>query len=250
MLTWNSVKTDKGLALEAKMVSGATLSITRCVSGTGTVPIVNLHSQTAIKGIAQTLSMERASVDNNQFTIRSLLTNSSLSSGYNLNQIGFYATDPDEGEILYAIAQSTTPKAIPSATESPGYAIQYTFTFENSVDATININLDTSGFATVDVVEDMINAANYAGASTPGGAATSANKINTDGGSETQPIYFKNGIPVPTKYKLEKSVPSDAKFTDTTYSKASETSDGLMSKEDKVKINTFDEIELGTDITD
>lgn len=41
---------------------------------------------------------------------------------------------------------------------------------------------------------------------------------NSDIGSATQPIYFDNGIPKATTYTLSKSVPSDAKFTDTTYS--------------------------------
>ena len=36
----------------------------------------------------------------------------------------------------------------------------------------------------------------YAGASTAGGAATSANKLNTDAGSMLNPVYFSNGIPV------------------------------------------------------
>lgn len=36
-------------------------------------------------------------------------------------------------------------------------------------------------------------------------------------GSTQQPIYFQNGIPVVCSYSLNKSVPADAKFTDTTY---------------------------------
>lgn len=55
----------------------------------------------------------------------------------------------------------------------------------------------------------------YAGSSSVGGAATSANKLNTDAGSATQPVYFANGIPVATTYTLGKSVPSNAVFTDT-----------------------------------
>ena len=58
---------------------------------------------------------------------------------------------------------------------------------------------------------------NYAGSSSAGGAATSANKINTDAGSATNPVYFSNGIPVQTTYTLEANVPSGAKFTDTVY---------------------------------
>lgn len=58
---------------------------------------------------------------------------------------------------------------------------------------------------------------NYAGSSSSGGAATSANKLNTNAGSTTQPVYFENGVPKATTYSLGKSVPSDAKFTDTVY---------------------------------
>lgn len=56
---------------------------------------------------------------------------------------------------------------------------------------------------------------NYAGSSSVGGAATSANKLNTNAGSVTQPVYFANGVPVQTTHTLSASVPSDAKFTDT-----------------------------------
>ena len=47
--------------------------------------------------------------------------------------------------------------------------------------------------------------------------AVSANKLDTNAGSATQPVYFYNGVPVATTYTLGKSVPSDAKFTDTVY---------------------------------
>lgn len=46
-------------------------------------------------------------------------------------------------------------------------------------------------------------------------AAASANKLNTNAGSATQPVYFANGVPVATTYTLGKSVPSNAVFTDT-----------------------------------
>lgn len=59
---------------------------------------------------------------------------------------------------------------------------------------------------------------NYAGSSSAGGSATSAVKLDTStAGSKTQPVYFSGGKPVATTYTLGKSVPSDAKFTDTTY---------------------------------
>lgn len=50
-----------------------------------------------------------------------------------------------------------------------------------------------------------------------GEAATSANKLNIDAGSATNPVYFADGVPVKTTHTLESSVPADAKFTDTVY---------------------------------
>ena len=43
----------------------------------------------------------------------------------------------------------------------------------------------------------------------------SAAKLSSSAGSATQPVYFSDGKPVACTYTLGKSVPSDAKFTDT-----------------------------------
>ena len=42
-----------------------------------------------------------------------------------------------------------------------------------------------------------------------------AGKLGTSAGSATQPVYFKDGKPAVCTYSLNKTVPSDAKFTDT-----------------------------------
>ena len=54
------------------------------------------------------------------------------------------------------------------------------------------------------------------------GVATSANKLSSSSGSVTQPVYFKDGVPTSCTYTLNKSVPADAKFTDTTYNAITE----------------------------
>lgn len=49
--------------------------------------------------------------------------------------------------------------------------------------------------------------------------ATTATKVGSSTvGSATQPVYINGGVPTSCTYTLGKSVPSDAKFTDTTYS--------------------------------
>lgn len=73
-------------------------------------------------------------------------------------------------------------------------------------------------------------------------SADSANKLTTNAGSATQPVYFSNGVPVATTYTLGKSVPANAVFTDTTYDVATASSNGLMSKGDKAKLNALGDI--------
>lgn len=56
---------------------------------------------------------------------------------------------------------------------------------------------------------------NYAGSGSAGGSANSAVKLDSSAGSATQPVYFSGGKPVAIGYTIAKSVPADAKFTDT-----------------------------------
>lgn len=67
----------------------------------------------------------------------------------------------------------------------------------------------------------LANLPSYAASSTAGGPATSANKLNTNAGTATQPVYFEGGVPKATTYTLAKSVPANAVFTDTTYTLSS-----------------------------
>lgn len=84
---------------------------------------------------------------------------------------------------------------------------------------------------------------NYAGAASSGGSANSAAKLDTaTAGSATQPVYFTGGKPAVCSYTLGKSVPSNAVFTDTTYGVATASSNGLMSKGDKAKLDAMGDI--------
>lgn len=47
--------------------------------------------------------------------------------------------------------------------------------------------------------------------------AAAAAKLTTSAGSTTQPVYFNGGVPKACTYSLNKTVPANAVFTDTTY---------------------------------
>lgn len=82
----------------------------------------------------------------------------------------------------------------------------------------------------VEAINASIAGLNYAGSNTNGGVANSAAKLETGiVGSSTQPVYFNSeGVPVATTYSLNKTVPSDAVFTDTTYTLSSGTNNGTL----------------------
>ena len=92
------------------------------------------------------------------------------------------------------------------------------------------------GLGNVDNTADANKSVKYAT------SAGSASKLSTSAGSATQPVYFSGGKPVACTYTLGKSVPSNAKFTDTTYGVATASANGLMSSTDKTKLDDFGKV--------
>lgn len=60
-------------------------------------------------------------------------------------------------------------------------------------------------------------------------------------GSATKPVYVaENGVATAISHSINSDVPANAKFTDTTYSDATESTHGLMSAADKKKLDEMD----------
>ena len=75
-----------------------------------------------------------------------------------------------------------------------------------------------------------------------------ANKLSTNtAGDNKTPVYFANGVPTALKYTIEKSVPSNAVFTDTVYTHPSYTakSSGLY----KITVNSTGHVSATTTVT-
>lgn len=106
-------------------------------------------------------------------------------------------------------------------------------TYNGSTAKTFNITPSGIGAATSGHTH------NYAGSSSAGGSANSAVKLDSSAGSATQPVYFSGGKPVATTYTLAKSVPADAKFTDTTYTSL-KNPNALTVKANGTSLGTYD----------
>ena len=164
MATWdNVVYTTPGLNLMAKLQTGATLHITRAVGGDGHASADALPALTEIAA-TQTLTLsDPVYKGNGRALLPVTLYNRGLTGGYILRQIGIYATDPDDGEVLMLVAQSETPDTIPSELASPDFVANFSFHIALGNAGRINVTYSLTDMATkadyaafVEQIEDKL----------------------------------------------------------------------------------------------
>lgn len=107
--------TKKGIALLAKTQAGQTgVKLTKAAAGCGTYEEgESLVEREALKDQRQVFPLDKLSVQNSttvsiRFTITNEQETGNLQEGYYVKEVGIFAEDPDEGEILYAIATTVT----------------------------------------------------------------------------------------------------------------------------------------------
>ena len=108
--------TQQGLALSAKLLSGSTLRLTRVVAGSGSTgdPL----TASSLPQIQQELEMTVPARSGNTVVIPATLTAALASGDYQLTELGVYADDPDEGEILYQVYQLSVPVDIAAGSQT------------------------------------------------------------------------------------------------------------------------------------
>lgn len=149
MSSWqNAVITNKGLALQAKMLEGKSLKITKAVAGAGYVNPTLLQQQTAVTTIKNALTIKSVRFpETGVCAIRVALSNAGVLTGYTANQIGIYAEDPDEGEILYFIAQADSNGSgvdVPTEANVPSYASEWEFYFKFGNADGVNVTISAA----------------------------------------------------------------------------------------------------------
>lgn len=95
-----------------------------------------------------------------------------------------------------------------------GKYIDFHTTSDDTSDYAARITAEKTGLTISGTTKGTFSGSLSGNASTAT-SATTASKLSTSAGSATQPVYFKDGVPVATTYTLNKTVPADAKFTDT-----------------------------------
>lgn len=104
-----TVLTQKGRNLLSKAQTGATLTFTKIKIGDGTWDTNTDPTQlNDLVSTKLTLPIQSIQVvGDGTVRLRFVLTNTSLSQGFFMREIGIYAQDPDLGEILYAVAYAS-----------------------------------------------------------------------------------------------------------------------------------------------
>lgn len=145
--------TKAGNRLQIKVEAGkCKLNVTKLQTGSGSAE-GDITDLTALVSPEQTVPVNKVNIIN-QYTARftAIITNQGLTKDYYLREIGLFAQDPDDGEILYMIGIDEKPDVIPA----DGY--QMLISQEFNIDVVIsNVeNITVNGkYANLITTEDL-----------------------------------------------------------------------------------------------
>ena len=165
MANFNSaVLTDKGINLLAKAQAGrTTIQFTKAATGNGSYTLgEKLNDRTALKEQKQQFLINSKSVINNStLYLRFIITNKqesgNLDVGYYVKEVGIFANDPDEGEILYAIATALNEQwdYLPAYNNLIPSTITMEFYTEVHNASTVNIVAGAGNYVTQEEFEEF-----------------------------------------------------------------------------------------------
>lgn len=151
------VITNKGQALMAKLMQGTgRCDFSAIKLSSQTYTDAELQTLTALANVKQTCPITKKTVINTtSIQIEGAVDNTALTTGYNIQTIGIYAIDPDDGEILYAAARATTAGYMPpynGITVSGGY---FKFVVTVGSASQVNVTVDPAGYASIGDVQAL-----------------------------------------------------------------------------------------------
>lgn len=152
--------TNKGQALMAKLIAGTTtVEFTKIRTSTNVYTNAQILALTALANVKQTTDVSRVIRTNNvAVQVEGAIENSNLTTGYKINSVGLYAKDPDEGEILYAVASVASSDNGAWMPPYNGVAVSGAYfklitTVSNSDN--VSLQVDQAAVATVGDIQDL-----------------------------------------------------------------------------------------------
>ena len=171
MPNWNGlVLTKKGQLLQAKVGTGVVLALTKMKLGSGVLPNgTSLEDLTDLVTPEQNVGIAAKEVltDQKMCKISATITNVGLSAGYYVRELGVFANDPDDGEILYAVTSDSAPDYLPPEGGSTAVSQEFAVYIAASNASNVNVSIDPGALATMGYVQLSINTHNEDPASHP-----------------------------------------------------------------------------------
>lgn len=149
MAVWDfAVVTNAGLNLQAKQATGSTITFTKVKTGGASVPAVLLQNQTDVSDAKQEFLFS-----DNPYMLKEdgaaqlsfVITNDDVTTEYNCWQVGIFAEDPEQGEILYAILQTLNPMIMPTPETNPGWSAEFHVAVQYGNAEQVNVLVDAAG---------------------------------------------------------------------------------------------------------
>lgn len=135
----------------AKLIAGtATTKFTKVALSSTVYSQSQLENLTALTNIKQQQTVSRTDRKNgNAVEVQAAVTNQTLNVGYYLNTVGLYATDPQEGEILYSVTIAEEADYMPpyNGVTSTGVFFKLLTVVSNS--ANVSLDIDPAAVATM-----------------------------------------------------------------------------------------------------
>lgn len=160
MPNWNGlVLTKKGQLLQAKVGTGVVLALTKMKLGSGVLPNgTSLEDLTDLVTPEQNVGIASKEVltDQKMCKISATITNVGLSAGYYVRELGVFANDPDDGEILYAVTSDSAPDYLPPEGGSTAVSQEFAVYIAASNASDVNVSIDSGALATMGYVETAI----------------------------------------------------------------------------------------------
>ena len=201
-MSWkNSLYTNVGTKMMSEVLSGATMTITKAVGGSGTTAAESLAALTDVKEQKQTLKIlgiedaTDSSDDDVGKRIKIQITNGDLETGYILHQVGIYAKLADGEETLLIIMQDDRGVEIPSHTENSDFSIELYGIMAISNLANISVTVDPNAVASVKMVNQQVAQVNTKIDKTKEDLQKEAQEtyLSLSGGTLTGPLVMPGG---------------------------------------------------------
>ena len=156
MASWNAWKlTQKGQQFQAKVNAGLVdaVTYTKFALGSG-IASGSLESLTELVKKELDLPMKSVAPQNNAVEFNTLILNNDVKTDFYCREMGIYVTDPDDGEILYAVSTDNYPDLMPAAGGSTVVAYDFTLIliFSNTGNIVSYVNMQS--LATMQDIEN------------------------------------------------------------------------------------------------